>query len=115
MVALHQLLGKDLAALDARGGFGRAEDGQAVLLKLVHDAFGERPLRADHGEVNAVLLGKGDEGGDVGGADGDVVGDGGGAGVAGGDEDFTGLGALRQLPDDGVLPGARADNEKFQS
>ena len=51
----------------------------------------------------------------IGRAEGNVVGDSGGTGVAGGDEDFAGRGALSQLPDDCVLPGARADDEKFQS
>jgi hypothetical protein len=80
----HQLLGEDLRALYPGGRAGRAEDLQVCLPEGFRDAPDQGRLRADDGEVDAVLLGVVPEGDQV--VCGDVcyLGYGGYAGVSGG-------------------------------
>ena len=47
----HHLLGERLAALELRGGGGRAEDGEPGRAQLVGGAGDERRLRPDDDEV----------------------------------------------------------------
>ena len=57
-VALHEFLGENLRRFEPRGALGRTEDAQAVRLKKIDDAGGERVVRADDGEVDALVLGE---------------------------------------------------------
>ncbi len=58
VVFLHQLLGEVLAGLDAGGSGGRAEYPKACLRESIRDSSRKRNFRADHGQVNAMLLGE---------------------------------------------------------
>jgi hypothetical protein len=53
-VALHEVLGKGLGALQLRGRLGGAEDAQAAGAEHVHHAGGQRRLGADHGQRDLV-------------------------------------------------------------
>ena len=55
-VALHELLGEDLAALDLGGPLARPEDRQAASGELVGETQGQRQLGADHRQVDPHLL-----------------------------------------------------------
>ncbi len=88
----HQLLGEDLARLQAGGRLRRAEDAQTGLLESVHDAQRQRLLGADNRQADVLLLGEAQQGVDVVGLDGDVDAVLGGAGVAGGAVDALGAG-----------------------
>ena len=109
----HQVLGKDLAGLDDRGVFPGAKGGDAGRLQCVHHAKGQRVVRSHHHKIHRVFPGPGHHGLHIGGGDGDALGDGGDAAVARGAVEFMDRRALLQLPADGVLPPASADNQYF--
>src|SRR5690606_10344981 len=88
-----------------------AEDGQAAAGERVREAGGERRLRADHRQVDGVLLGPPGEGLGVPGVDGDGGGEGVRAPVAVGDEEPGVRSVLAQLPEERVLAAAVADDE----
>ena len=58
VVALHELLGKSLAAFQHGRGAGGAKDAQAALLKSVHNAQRKRQLRPDDGQGRLLSLGQ---------------------------------------------------------
>ena len=94
VVALHELLGEHLAALELGGLLARPEDGQPAAGELVGQPQGERQLRADHGQVDLHLAGELGELGHVLDLDRHPVGHRADAGVAGRAEE---LGELRAL------------------
>jgi len=108
---LHQFLGKGLAGLYPGGGSGRPEDGDAYLPKAVDNALGQRPLRPDDDQFNALLLSYFSQRLDVSRLDIQVDGDLSRAGVARSGINLFNLGALGQLPDQGMLPGPAPDNQ----
>ncbi len=57
-VALHELLGENLAALELRSLARRAQDGQTAARKLVSDAEGQRQLRTHNRKVGAQRCGE---------------------------------------------------------
>ena len=111
----HELFGEHLTRFYSGGVFCRAEYRHAARRKLVHDASRQRRLGSYESKINVVLFGELKQGGDVGGADIYIVRRLRRAGIAGGGEYLRGVGALRQLPDDGVFPSAGADNQYFQA
>jgi hypothetical protein len=58
VVAGHEALGEILGGFELRGFPGRAEDLQAAGAEDVDHAGGQRRFRADHGQVDLVLLGE---------------------------------------------------------
>ena len=112
-VLFHQILGKDLAALDDGGFRLRAEAWDTGGLQRVHRAEHQRIVRCDHGKINIVALGKGDLRGDVLRADvRNAHGVGRDAAVSGQAVDRLHFGVLFQFSDDGVLTAATADDQK---
>jgi hypothetical protein len=57
-VPLHERLGEVLGRFELRSRLARPEDGQPAGAENVHDAVGERPLRADDGEVDLLAFGE---------------------------------------------------------
>ena len=55
-VALHEVLGEGLGALELRGRLGRAEDAQAARAEFVDHPGRQRSLGADHGERDLLGL-----------------------------------------------------------
>ena len=110
MVLGHQILGKDFAGLDDGGVRPGAEGGDARILQGVHHAQGQGVVRGHHDEVHRVLLGPGHHGLHVRGLDGHALGHLGDAPVARGAVQLGHLGTLSQLPADGVLTAASADD-----
>ncbi len=113
-VFLHQILGEYLARFYLGGGTGGTEDGDTQLLEAVYDAVCQRRLRSDHHQPDAFFLDGFDQRIDVLSPGAQVTGDLRCAGIARRDINLLGFGALSQLPDDGVFPGAAPDNEYFQ-
>ena len=112
-VFFHQILGKDLAALDDGGFRLRTEAGDTGGLQRVYRAEHQRIVRCDHGKINIVALGKGHLCGDVLRADvRDAHGVGRDAAVSGQAVDRLHFGVFFQFPDDGVLTAATADDQK---
>ena len=56
--AFHKLFGKGLAAFDLRRSFGGAKYLQSARLEAVDDAAGERVVRTDDRQVDALVFGK---------------------------------------------------------
>ncbi len=77
---------------------------------MVGNTLGQGDFGANDGEVDPILKSQLDQCRCIGGADGNIVPDLSGAGITRSDIDFTYPGALGQFPDQGVLPGAAADN-----
>ena len=110
VVLLHQLFGESLAGLNDSGVGPGAEGGDPRRLQGVHHAQGQGVVRGHHDEVHRVLLGPGHHGLHVRGLDGHALGHLGDAPVARGAVQLGHLGTLSQLPADGVLPPASADD-----
>src|SRR5262249_19882494 len=104
-------LGEDLARLDLGRLARRAEDPQLVLVEMIDDALDERLLGADDGQADALLLDEGDEPVEVVDVQGDVAAVASGAGVTRGTIDPLDPFGLGQLPDQGVLATALADDQ----
>ena len=91
------------------------------LLEQVHDAQRQGVVRPDDGEVDAVLPGEGQEGGQVFGAKLDALDRGavlcqaflGDASIAGRAPEAGDVGRLRQLPNQGVFAAARANDQNL--
>lgn len=111
-VTRQEVLGERLGAFQLRGGGGGAEDVQAARAEQVDDAFDQWCLGADDGQLH---IGSGEIGQLLDGqyVDGDVLalGFGGGAGVARGDEHLGNSRILRDLPGQGMLAAAAADDQ----
>ena len=104
-MAGQKILGKRLGTFQLGGGGGRAEDGQPLGAERIDHPFHQRRFRPDDGQTDALLLGKRQQGRDVGGRDGHVLEAPfmGGAGIAGGDEDPGHQRGLLGLPGQGVF------------
>ena len=89
-----------------------AEAVQVAAAEQVDHAFDQRRFRADDGQLH-VLFGEVRQLFDGGDVDGDVLalGLGGGAGVAGRDEDFLDTRVLRDFPGQGVLTPTAANDQ----
>ena len=81
---------------------------------MVNDTGRQGSLRSDDHQVDIILPDGSGQCIEISGGDIEVLGDSSGTGVARRGEKLAGLWTLRQLPDDGVLPGAITDNEYFQ-
>ena len=112
-VLAHEVLREDLARLDARGGFRRAERGDARLGERVHHAEREGIVGRDDDVVDRALFRERDHGFDVRGLDGHALGVRRDAAVARRAEDGRDVRALGQFFDDGVLAAAAAHNKNF--
>jgi hypothetical protein len=110
-VPFEEILGEGLASFELGGGAVRTEDREAAALELVDQAQDERELRPDDGQSDRKLLREVRELHDVRGLDGDRVRERADPGVAGSAEDLRYLGALAELPHEGVLPPSSADDE----
>ena len=102
----RKLLAKRLRALELGGGASRPEDAQAARAEEVDDAGGERGLRSDHGQLDALARGEVGKRFEIG--DRDVL-DAGlarSAAVTGCDEDFLDARARGELPRQRVLSAA---------
>ena len=114
-VFLHQILGKNLAALDlGRCGSG-AEAGDALLVQGVHRPQHQGIVGSHHGVVHLLLYGEGHHGRDVLGPDGDALRIRGDAAIAGQGKNLFHFRVLFQLFDDGVFAAAAADHKKLHS
>lgn len=80
-------------------------------MKGVHDAGGERVIRADDREVDLFAFYKFDDRGVVGDGDGNIPGDARGAGVSRRAIDFRDPWRLRELPRERVLTTPGTDDE----
>ena len=107
-VFFHEILGKDLAALDDGSPGAGAKAGDFSRFQRVHAAQYQRVVRRDHGVIYLFLLGKGDDLVDFRSADGDAHRVRRNAAVAGEGENLRDLGILFQALDDGVFPSAAA-------
>ena len=110
VILVHQVLGKDLAALNP-GGLGvGTEAGNSRLMEPVHTAQGQRIVGRDYGEVHGVGFGKVHNGVDVLGTDlGNAHGVGSDAAVAGQSVDGLHSGIFPQFFDNGVFAASAAD------
>ena len=108
VVLLHQVLGEDLAGLNDGGVRGGAEGRDTRRLHGVHHAQSQGIIGGYHHKIHGVALGPLHHAVHVGGGDGNALGDGFNAAVAGGAVEPGDMGALGQLPADGVLPPASA-------
>ena len=113
VVALHQVLGEDLAGLNDGGVGPGAEGGDAGGLQGVHHAQGQRIVGGDHHEIDGVGGGPGRHHVHVGGLDGHALGQGGDAAVAGGAVELLHVRALGEGPDNGVFTAAAADHKNI--
>jgi len=111
----HQVLGEGLAPLDPRRRLARPEDLEAGGLEAVDDPQGERDLGADHGQVDLLGQGKVKQRVDLVGGDVHALGQLGDAGVARRAVERLDQGRLGELPDQGVLAAAAADNQNFHN
>ena len=102
---------KTLLASSSAAVAARAENPQPLRLEGVDDARRQGGFGTDHGQPHLVLLGKPDQGREIGRLDSDVLAVQIGAGVARGHENAVGTRALRNLPRQGVLPPAAADDQ----
>jgi hypothetical protein len=107
----HQFLGEHLARLDLGRRLRGPEDAQALFLKGIDDAVGQRRLGADDGQAYALLFGETDEHVGVVLVDRHVDAVGGGAGIAGRAKRLLDARRLRQLPHQGMLAPALADDQ----
>src|SRR5690606_20583003 len=116
-VAGEEVLGEGLAAFELRGGGGGAEDAQAGFAEAVDDAGDQRAFRTDDGERHAFVAREREQAIDVGRGDVGVaaLAFGRGAGVAGGDEHLVHARGLCELPGQGVLASAGADDEDLHA
>jgi hypothetical protein len=73
-VALHEVLGKGLAGLQAGSGLGGAEDAETEALELIDQAEREREFGADYGEGWALGFDYAEHGGEVRGVDRNATG-----------------------------------------
>src|SRR5690606_5046349 len=112
LVAGQEILGERLGAFQLGRGGGRAEDVQAAGTEQVDHALHQRRFRTHDGQLH-ILLGEVGQRLDVQHVDGHVLalGLGGGAGIAGGDEDLLDARILRDLPGQGVFTTAAADDQ----
>src|SRR3990167_9067988 len=112
VLACQEILGKGLGAFQLRSGGGGAEDIQLARTEQINHAFNQRRFRADDGQLH-VLLGEIGQLLDGQNVDGDVLALGlnSGAGVAGGDEDFSDALVLGHFPGQGVFTTAAADDQ----
>ena len=108
--ALEEALGEGLAGLDFSGAGIGPKDGNEALFEIVDDAAGQRVLRANDDEVDALFLDRMVQAGEVRRRDGDVGAEQRRAGIARRGEDARDSWALGELPGNGVLAGSGADH-----
>ena len=112
-VLLHQILGKDLAALeDCRIGTG-AEGGNASLVKRIHHAQYQRVIRRNYDKVDSVILGEAHNTVDISGTALHTDGICRNTAVARQSIDRFRLGALLERPDNGMFPSAGTNYQNF--
>ena len=112
-VLLHQVLGKDLAALeDCRIGTG-AEGGDTSLVERIHHAQHQRVIRRNYDKVDAVILGEAHNTVNVGGTSLHTDGICRNTAVAWQSIDRFCLGALLERPDNGMFPSAGTNYQNF--
>ena len=109
-VFFHQILGKDLAALDDRGLFLRPEAGDTGGFERVDRAQNERIVRRDDGETDFFLDGEFHHAVDVFRADVNAHGVSRDAAVTGQTIDYVNFSALLECFDDRVFAAPAADN-----
>ena len=110
-VALHELLGEDLAAFEPRGLPAGTEHLEPPAGELVRQTEGQRQLRADHGEVDLQIRGKARQVLDLVDRFRHQVGDLGDARVARGAVELVELRALGELPAQRVLASPGPDDQ----
>src|SRR5690606_34027869 len=110
-VALHERRGERLRPLAPRRRRARAEDADAGGVEAGGEPRLQRRLRPDDDEGHGAPAGQPHEPLDVVGGDGDVLGEGGGAGVAGGAEEGRAAGASGERVEDRVLAPPAPDDE----
>jgi hypothetical protein len=109
VAAMQDLLAEDLAALEPRGLGRGAEGAESRGAEGVDDAGDERRLGTDDGQIDGAISRRRDESSDVGGGDGHVLGDGGGARIARRTEHFRAVAG--EFPGEGVFTAPAADDE----
>ena len=112
-VLLHQILGKDLAALeDCRIGTG-AEGGDTSLVECIHHAQYQRVIRRNHNKVDTIILGEAYNTVNI--SDAALHTDGicRNTAVARQSVDRFRLGALLERPDNGMFPSAGTNYQNF--
>ena len=112
-MALHEFLRENLRRFELRGALRGAEDPQAVLLEKIDDARGERVVRADDREVDALILGKLHERRLLGDFQRDARGEWRDAGIARRAKNRAHAWRLPEFPDERVFAPAAAEDEDF--
>ena len=115
MVFLHQLLGKRLAAFDARRAFFRAETRNADRVQRVHCAQRKRIVRRNNREIHAVFTRKAHDFIDIRRLHGHARRLTRDSRISGQRVNRFNLRILRELPNDRVLATAAADNHDFHA
>ena len=111
----HEVLGERLRGLEPCGRGGGAEDTQTLGAEEIDDPHGQRIIGADHGQIDRLGLGQGDQSGQIGGGHRVVRGQGGCSRISGGAVEALHPRALGELPDQGVLAAARTDHQDIHS
>ena len=113
LVPRHELLGEILGGLELRRRPGGAENLQPARAELVDDARRQRRLGTHDRQVDVLLYGEVGDRAEVGERDVLKPRLDGGAGIAGGDEDFLHPRALRELPGQRMLAASAANDEEL--
>src|SRR5207244_431762 len=98
---------------DLRRGRAGSEGRDAGGAQRVGQARRERRLGSDDDEIDLLVAGRGDETRDVRGGDGEIGGEGGGAGIAGSGVQSIGGVVTAPRPAEGVLAAAPADDQNL--
>jgi hypothetical protein len=108
-MALHEVLGEGFAGFQLGGGASRAKDGPAARAEQIGDAVRQRSFRSDHGQVDPLLLSKGQSGLWIARVERGGVKLPGDAGIAWSAQDAVNTGITGEPPAQGVLARARSD------
>ena len=104
----EEIFGEGFGAFQLRGAFRWPEDCQTRRAERIHHANHQRRFRADNGQIDFLILGKVQQGRDIGHTDGDVLQSGfqGSTGITRCHEDRFHPRRLRRFPRQSVLASA---------
>ena len=113
--AAHDVFGEGLGRFDPGAGRGGPEDRMAGCRESVGQAGRQRRFRPYDGQVDPVVAGRVDQAVKVVRGDGEVAGELGRAGIAGGAEDFDRRVVAAEGPSESMLPPSAADDQELHS
>ena len=91
----------------------RAENEELVLAELIHNAGGQRRLRADDRQIHLMRFDGVTQGGDIVRRDGEALGNAGDAGIPRRAIELRDLRTLGDFPGERVFPSAPANDQNF--